>query len=152
MSNNIEKKVMELLEPIINDLGYEIYDVIYEKEAKDYYLRIFIDKDGTIDINDCEVVTNSINDVLDERDIIKNQYYLEVSSPGIERNLRTKKHFLDQIGNKISLKLFTPINKEKEIVGILKEYNDEYLEIILDDKILKVDSKNIAKAKTIFEF
>ena len=110
---SIEAKVEKKLKPIIENLGYSLYDVLYEKEGKDYYLRIIIDKQGTIDIKDCEIVNDAINDVLDEEDYIKKQYYLEVSSPGLERVLRKKEHFLKQIGNEIMVKLFKPIDKEK---------------------------------------
>ena len=79
-SGNIESKVEKLLEDIIKNLGYELYDVRYEKEGKDYYLRIIIDKLEGININDCETVNNAINDILDEADYIKEQYFLEVSS------------------------------------------------------------------------
>ena len=121
-SDNIEVKIEKLLQDIIESLGYDLYDVRYEKEGKDYYLRIFIDKSDGIDLNDCETVNNAINDILDEADYIKGQYFLEVSSPGVERVLRKENHFKKQIGKEISLKLFKPINKHKEIIGILEEY------------------------------
>ena len=150
MSNsNIETKVQNLIESIINNLGYELYDIIYEKEGKDYYLRIFIDKDEGISINDCEAVNNAINDVLDEEDLIKEQYFLEVSSPGIERTLRKEKHFIKQLGNEISIKLYKPIDKQKEIRGILEEYNNDEITINVNNKSLKVNLKDIAIAKTI---
>ncbi len=151
--NNIESKVQELLENIITDLGYELYDVIYEKEGKDFYLRIFIDKPDGIDINDCEKVNNAINDVLDEADYIKEQYFLEVSSPGIERTLRKEKHFLSQIGNEIKVKLFKPNSeKQKEIVGKLEEYNKDWITIKVENKTIKINSKDIAIVKTIFNW
>ncbi len=152
MAFNIESKVEELLKPIIINLGYDLYDVIYEKEGKDYYLRIFIDKPEGIDINDCEKVNNEINDILDEADYIKEQYFLEVSSPGIERTLRKEKHFLSQIGNEIRIKLFKPIDKQKELIGILTEYNKEEITIKVDEKTIKINSKDIANAKTIFNW
>lgn len=152
MAFNIESKVEELLKPIIINLGYDLYDVVYEKEGKDYYLRIFIDKPEGIDINDCEKVNNEINDILDEADYIKEQYFLEVSSPGIERTLRKEKHFLSQIGNKIRIKLFKPIDKQKELIGILTEYNKEEITIKVDEKTIKINSKDIANAKTIFNW
>lgn len=149
---NIEAKVEKKLKPIIENLGYSLYDVLYEKEGKDYYLRIIIDKQGTIDIKDCEIVNDAINDVLDEEDYIKQQYYLEVSSPGLERVLRKKEHFLKQIGNEIMVKLFKPIYKEKELKGILKEYNDNELILTQENKEIRIDIKNIALAKTIYEW
>ncbi len=150
--NSIESKVEKRLKPIIENLNYELYDVQYVKEGKDYYLRIIIDKDGTIDINDCEIVNNAITDILDEEDYIKEQYYLEVSSPGLERVLRKKEHFLKQIGNEISIKLFKAIDKEKELIGVLKEYNDNEIILEMDNKNINIDLKNIALAKTIYEW
>lgn len=152
-SNNIESKVQNLLEKIINDLGYDLYDVIYEKEGKDYYLRIIIDKTDGIDINDCEKVNNAINDILDEADLIKDQYFLEVSSPGVERNLRKEKHFKGQIGNEILVKLYKPLNNKKEIQGTLEDYIDDQVVIKTEDnESLKINKKDIALAKTIFNW
>ena len=145
-------RVEELLKSIIENIGYELYDVRYEKEGKDYYLRIIIDKPEGIDINDCEKVNNAINDILDEADYIKDQYFLEVSSPGLERILRKDKHFEKQIGCEINLKLFKAINKQKELIGILEEYNKEVLTIKVDDETLKINLKDIAIAKTVFNW
>lgn len=149
---NIEEKVETLVEKTINDLGYELYDVEYAKEGKDYFLRIFIDKPEGIDLNDCEKVSNSINDILDEVDYIKEQYFLEVSSPGIERILRKDKHLDANIGNNIELKLFKPINKQKSVIGLLKKYNKDFITIEVDDEELYIDRKNISVVKTVYEW
>lgn len=151
-SINIETKVENLLKNTIENLGYDLYDVLYEKEGKDYYLRIIIDKPDGIDINDCEKVNNEINNILDEADYIKEQYFLEVSSPGIERTLRKEKHFLNQIGNEISIKLFKPINKQKELIGTLEEYNKNEVTIKTNEMVIKIDIKDIALVKTIFNW
>ncbi len=152
-SSNIENKVEILLEPIIKNLGYDLYDVKYEKEGKDYYLRIIIDKPEGIDINDCENVNNNINDILDEADYIKEQYFLEVSSPGIERILRKSKHYNAQIGKEISVKLFKPIEKKKEFIGILENFNEtDGITLKVDNTTIKIDLKDIAVAKTIFNW
>ncbi len=152
-SGNIENKVEILLEPIIKNLGYDLYDVKYEKEGKDYYLRIIIDKPEGIDINDCENVNNNINDILDEADYIKEQYFLEVSSPGIERILRKSKHYNAQIGKEISVKLFKPIEKKKEFIGILENFNEtDGITLKVDNTTIKIDLKDIAVAKTIFNW
>ena len=111
---SIEEKIESLVTKPINNLGYDVYDVQYVKEGKDYYLRIFIDKQEGIDLNDCEKVNNEINNLLDEADYIKDQYFLEISSPGIERILRKDKHLKDNIGKMIEVKLFKPINKQKQ--------------------------------------
>ena len=103
---SIEERVESLLESTINGLGYELYDVEYAKEGKDYFLRIFIDKEAGIDLNDCEKVNDGINDLLDQADYIKEQYFLEVSSPGIERVLRKDKHLEANIGVLVEIKMF----------------------------------------------
>lgn len=105
----IEKAIKEAIEPIVNGLNYKLYDVIYEKEAGENYLRIFIDNDSTISINDCEIVNNAITDLLDEKDFIKNQYVLEVSSPGLERRIRNDEQLNSCIGEKVDAKLFKKI-------------------------------------------
>lgn len=147
--NNIESKIEELIEPVINKLNYELYDVQYVKEGKDYYLRIIIDKTDGISIEDCEKVNNEINDLLDEVDYIKESYFLEVSSPGIERLLSKPWHYEKQIGNKINIKLYKPIDKKKEFEGILKSYNQDELELEVDDNKIKIENKNIATARTV---
>lgn len=151
-SSNIETKVENLLKENIEKLGYDLYDILYEKEGKDYYLRIIIDKQEGIDINDCERVSNEINPILDDADLIKDQYFLEVSSPGVERTLRKEKHYLSQIGNEIVLKLFKPINKQKELIGTLEEYDGKEVTIKTNESTIKIDIKDIALAKTIFNW
>lgn len=152
MANNIENKVQGLLGGIIQNLGYNLYDVEYVKEGKDYYLRITIDKENGINIQDCEKVNDAINDILDEADFIKEQYYLEVSSPGLERVLRREEHFLSQIGKKVNVNLFKPLDKKKELQGILKEYNNLGIIIETEDGIVELNLKDIALVKTVFDF
>ena len=150
--SNIETKVENLLQDIIENIGYELYDVQYVKEGKDFYLRIVIDKEEGIDLNDCEKVNDAINDILDDADYIKDQYFLEVSSPGLERTLRKNKHFQKQIGNEVSVKLFKPLDKKKEFVGILKSYSEDELILEQEDEEIKIEVKNIALARTVFEW
>ena len=148
---SLEKKIFEELEPIINGLNISLYDVIYEKEGKDFYLRIFIEKDGGVDISDCENVNNAINDILDEKDFIKGHYYLEVSSAGLEKILRLDKHFENNIGNKIQISLYKPINNSKNVIGILKDYDDEKI-VIGADKIIEINKNDISLIKTVFDW
>ena len=154
---NIEEKVESLLKPTIENLGYELYDVIYEKEAQDYYLRIFIDTPKGISLKDCEKVNDAISDILDEANYIKDAYFLEVSSPGIERILRKDKHFQDSIDKKVEVNLFSPVlleqqeieqdkakskNKKssttKQLEGILKSFDKEKI-------ILTIEKNKVAK-------
>ena len=148
---SLEKKIFEELEPIINGLNISLYDVIYEKEGKDFYLRIFIEKDGGVDISDCENVNNAINDILDEKDFIKGHYYLEVSSAGLEKILRLDTHFENNIGNKIRISLYKPINNSKNVIGILKDYDDEKV-IVESDEIVEINKNDISLIKTVFDW
>ena len=151
-NNNIENKIQDLLEKIIENLGYNLYDVEYVKEGKDYILRITIDNETGINIQDCEKVNNGINDILDEADIIKDQNYLEVSSPGLERVLKKENHFLSQIGKKVNVNLFKPIDKKKEFQGILKEYNSSSIVIETEENNIEFNLKDVALVKTVFDF
>lgn len=151
-TKTIESKVEDLLKKIITDLGYNLYDVQYVKEGKDYYLRIFIDKETGISIDDCEIVNNAINDILDEANYIQEQYFLEVSSCGLEKVLRKQKHFEEQIGNEIEINLFKPIEKSKTFVGILKNVNENEITLECGEKEITFNFKEIAHAKTIFDF
>jgi len=145
----IEEKVEELIKDKIENIGYSLYDVEYAKEGPNYYLRIFIDSAKGIDLNDCEKVSNEINEKLDEADYIKEQYYLEVSSPGVERVLRKDRHLEQNIGKKVEAKLFKKDeNGSKNYIGELKEFNEETVTI---DEV-KIERKNIAQIKTIFEW
>lgn len=131
---SIEERVASLVKEPINNLGYDLYDVMYVKEGKDYFLRIYIDNENGIDLNDCEKVNDAISDLLDNANYIKEQYFLEVSSPGIERIIRKDEHLSQNIGEKVSIKLFKALNGKKEYIGILKRYDSNIVEI--EDKDL----------------
>lgn len=150
---SIEEKVEKLIEPIIKKIGYELYDVEYAKEGKNYFLRIYIDNEKGIDLNDCEKVNNSITDILDKENYIKEQYFLEVSSPGIERTLRKEKHLNQNIGTLIRIKLFKKDeNGNKEYEGTLKEFDDFKIIIEQEEKEVQIERKNISQIKTIYNW
>ena len=146
--SKIETNVENLIKPIVEEIGYKLYDDIYEKEGKDYFLRIFIDNEKGISLEDCEKVNNAITGVLDEKDYIKEQYFLEVSSPGVERILRKDWQIKENIGQNVEVKLFKPLNGEKVITGTLKDLNDE--SIIIDD--IEIPRKDISLIKIKFEW
>lgn len=148
---NIEEKVEDIIEKPIKELGYELYDVEYVKEAKDYFLRVYIQSEKGIDLNDCEKVSNGITEILDKEDPIKEQYFLEVSSTGVEKILRKEKHLKENINNEIQIKLFRPLEGKKQYKGILKEFGKDYL-ILLGEKELKIDRKNISQIKTVYNW
>ena len=150
---NIEEKVEKLLEPIIKKTGYELYDVEYAKEGKNYFLRIFIDSEEGIDLQACEKVNDAITDILDEANYIKVQYFLEVSSPGIERVLRKEKHLEKNIGQEIDIKLFKKDeNSKKEYQGILLKFDETTIILKRDEEEIRLERKNIAQIKTIYKW
>ena len=149
--SKIEENVEKLVEDKITNLGYELYDVEYAKEGKDYFLRIFIDSKKGIDLEDCEKVSNAINELIDNSNYITNQYFLEVSSPGIERVLRKDKHLEQNIGKLVEVKLFKAYMGKKIIEGILNKHDDAciYLE---QEEIVKIDRKDISIIKIKYEW
>lgn len=148
--SKIEEQVEKLVKDKIENLGYDLYDVEYVKEGPNYYLRIYIDNEKGIDLNDCEKVSNEINDLLDTLDCIKEQYFLEVSSPGIERILRKDKHLKQNIGKQVEIKLFKKNEKgNKNYIGELTNFDSE--KITIDSKN-EIERKNISQIKTIYEW
>ena len=147
----IETKIKELVEPIINNLGYQIYDIIYEKEGKDNYLRIFLDGDN-ISLNDCEKVNDGITDVLDEKDLIKSQYFLEVSSPGLERRIREDRHLEMFKNDKIEVHLYKAINKNKILTGVLKDFDENNIYLEIEKQKICIEKNNISKMKNIYNW
>lgn len=149
---SIENRVEDLIKEKIEHLGYELYDVEYSKEAKDFYLRIFIDSKNGISLEDCEKVSNEINDPLDKSNIISESYFLEVSSPGIEKILRKDKHLQSNIGEEIEVKLFKKDDKgNKNYQGILKSFNEKEIVVETNEEVI-IERKNIAQIKTIYNW
>lgn len=124
-----EARTEELLQPIAEANGVEIYDVEYVKEGADYYLRAYIDKPEGVNINDCESVSRALSDALDKEDFIPDAYILEVSSPGLGRTLKKDRHLEKSIGMEVELKLFKPIDKCKEFAGVLESFDSAVITI-----------------------
>ena len=120
-----EAKTEALLQPMVDERGFELVDVEYVKEGNSWYLRAFIDKPGGISIDDIEPISRELSEKLDQEDFISDAYILEVSSPGLGRPLKKDKDFVRSIGEEIEIHLYRAINKQKEFVGILKEFNKE---------------------------
>lgn len=151
-SKKIADVVSELLTPVICELGYEVWDIEYVKEAAEWFLRITIDSPDGIDIEDCEKVHRAIDPVLDEADPIEDSYRLEVSSPGLEREIRTDAHFAACIGEKIIVKLFTKLDGQKEYIGILRSYENKQITIESPEGEKVIDRKLASKVRTVFDF
>ena len=148
-----EMKTEQLLEPILKEFQFELYDVEFVKEAGTFYLRAFIDKEDGITINDCEIVSRRLSDLLDQKDFIPDSYILEVSSPGLGRQLKKEKHFEKSIGEEVELKLFKAIEKQKEFNGILESFTEEVLVIQEENgTLMEFERSNIAMIRLAINF
>ncbi len=147
-----EKMTEELLLPIAEKNGVSIYDVEYVKEGSDYYLRAYIDKEGGVDINDCENVSRLLSDALDEKDFIPDAYILEVSSPGLGRTLKKDRHLEKSIGQEVEIKLYKPIDKVKDFGGILKCFDADSITITDNDNDLVFKRNDIALIRLALDF
>lgn len=140
-------QIYEMVKPISDELNYEIYHVEYVKENGEYYLRIYIEKEGGITLSDCEALSRRVSDLMDEKDPIPEAYFLEVSSPGLNRTLFTEAHYKRFVGREVMVKLTKAIEGKKSIKGILKEVNEENIIVEADTLISilkdKIKSANI---------
>lgn len=127
--NALVEQIAEIVKPIAEELSYDIYHIEYVKESGEYYLRIYIEKDGGVSLNDCETLSRRVSDVLDEKDPITDAYFLEVSSPGLNRTLFTNEHYTRFIGNEVLVKLAKAVEGTKTIKGILKENNESSITV-----------------------
>ena len=152
MKINIQQVITELAKPIVEDLNYELVDVEFVKEGANWYLRIYIDKSGGIGIDDCQSVSERISDILDEKDPIEQSYYLEVSSPGLERPLKTERDFIKYKGELVEIKVFQPIDGKKIFEGELVGLVDGNIVINQDGKTLEFEKNKVAIVKRAVKF
>lgn len=152
-AKNIAESVYAFLLPVVNELGYYLWDVEYVKEGSEWYLRITIDSEDGITIDDCERVHRAIDPVIDAHDPIENAYHLEVSSPGIERVLRTPEHIEAFAGEEVMAKLFAPIDGKKALRGILGGIDaDGVVTITADGREYRIEHAKISRLTTVFDF
>ncbi|MBQ9530491.1 MAG: ribosome maturation factor RimP [Eubacterium sp.] len=145
---NTVKLVEEIISPYAKELGLEIWDVRFAKEGSEWYLRIFIDKEGGVSIDDCVDLTHAISKPLDEKDPISQSYMLEVASPGVERELTRKEHFEKFIGSPIMLRMIRAINGVRDFKGTLKSFENNQITVVLQDgEELCVEKKETAFVK-----
>ncbi len=147
-----EKNLETLLAPVVNGLGYELYDVEFVKEGKDYYLRLFIDNEKGIDLDDCEKVSGAVGDALDEADPIEVSYSLEVSSCGLERRIRERKHFEAALSKNVEIKVYKAIDKEKIFAGTLEKIDENTVTVEVEGKKVDIEFSNISNAKILFNW
>ncbi len=149
--SKVTEVVEELAEPIINELGLELVEIQFVKEGKNWFLRIYIDKESGVDIEDCGLVSERLSEKLDEIDPITQNYFLEVSSPGAERPLKKASDFEKAIGKNVFIKTYEPIDGEKGFEGTLLEYDGQTLKIEMKiktrKKVIEIPFEKVANAR-----
>ena len=153
MKKSIEATIEAMVAEITDPRNFEIVDVEYVKEAGEYYLRIFLDKEGGISLTDCEEVSRALSEVLDAKDPIKENYFLEVSSPGLDRPLKKDKDFVRYAGRDVEIKLYKPMNGSKqfegELVGLTEDNN---IRVIIDGNEVDFTKKEVALIRLAIKF
>ncbi len=151
---NTEQKIFDMAKPIADELGYDIWDIQYVKEGAEWYLRVFIDKEDGIDIDDCEAMTRPLNDKLDELDPIKEGYIFEVGSAGLERELVREEHFEACQGMEVRAHLFMAVDGSKDIIGTLTAFDKESVTLNTggEEKIIKLADVSYIRLYEEFDF
>ncbi|MDD6551412.1 MAG: ribosome maturation factor RimP [Lachnospiraceae bacterium] len=146
-----EKKTEEFLMPILEKKGLSLWDVVFEKEGKEYYLSAYIDKPGGITVNDCEEVSREMNEILDREDYIKENYTFVVSSPGLDRPLKRERDFMNSIGRQVDIKTYKAIDGYKEFTGTLVAYDKDTVTVDEGDGERTLNRKDISMIRLAFE-
>ena len=148
MANRVEEAVEKLAEEILADTDYELVDVEYVKE-RDWFLRIYIDKDGGVGLDDCQEVSGLLDERIEKLGILNDRFILEVSSPGLDRALKKEKDFQREMGKKVDITLYKPLNGEKNITGVLTGYAGDTITI---DEERELPLKDIALIRLHIDF
>ncbi len=151
-ANNYEAKTEKLILPILEKLQFELVDVEYVKEGSLYYLRAYIDKEGGITVNDCEVVAREMNDLLDKEDFIPESYTFEVSSPGLGRPLKKEKDYVRNMGKEVEIRTYRAINRNKEFYGLLTAYDKDSVTIDAEGEEMRFEKADIALIRQAVHF
>lgn len=147
MSKLIEDTVEKIVEELLEGANIELVAVEYVRE-KDWYLRVFIDKEGGIELDDCQELSGRLGDILDEKDVIKGAYMLEVSSPGLDRELKKEKDFRREQGKKVDVSLYAAEDGNKVLVGVLNGYDGD--NVTIDEQVIPMD--NVAQVRLHIDF
>ena len=148
----ITKQVSDLIEPILDEIGFALVDVEYLSDRGRWVLRIYIDKDGGVTIDDCVKATRELGDLIDIKNIIEHEYVLEVSSPGLNRPLKKEADFIHAIGKKVKIKTVMPVNGRRNFMGYLKDFKDHALYIESEGELITLAWADIEKANMVYEF
>ncbi|MDO4491348.1 MAG: ribosome maturation factor RimP [Lachnospiraceae bacterium] len=148
-----EKKAEAMLMPIIEANQFELVDVEYVKEGSNWYLRAYVDKEGGITVDDCEIVSRAFSDLLDKDDFIEDAYILEISSPGLGRPLKKEKDYIRSKGKELEIRTFKSINRQKEFYGILTDWDDTTVTIEMEDgETMTFQKSDLALIRLAFDF
>ncbi len=152
MSKKITQQVWQLAQPVVEGFGLRLWDVEYVREGADWFLRLYIDKDGPVDISDCEKVSRAMDPILDQEDPIPDSYTFEVCSVGCERVLKRPGDFQQFLGSKVLLKLYRPRDGRKEYVGVLKQYENGTTTLEVGQEIMEFTPEETALVRLYAEF
>lgn len=154
--SRVVDKVFSLAQPIVESRGLNLVDVEYQKEGEKWYLRVYIENpEEDLQLKDCEVITRMVGTELDQQDFIDRSYILEVSSPGLERPLKTPSDFRGHVGKDIYVKTYAPVEGQKEFEGMLKKFksdNQQTVKLELDEGVIEIPFTKIAKAHLTIDF
>lgn len=146
------KMITDLVEPILDEMGFELVDILYLSKHGRWVLRIYIDQDGGVTINDCARVSGEISDLLDVKEIIEHEYVLEVSSPGLNRPLKKERDFIRAIGKKIKVRMVNPVNGQRNFTGHLNNFQKKTLYVEVERGVVELPWQEIEKANLVYEF
>ena len=146
-----EKKTEEFLTPILERKGLKLWDVVFEKEGKEYYLTAYIDKPGGVTVDDCEEVSREMNEILDREDYIKENYTFVVSSPGLDRPLKRERDFINSVGREVEIKTYKAIDGMKEFTGVLKAFDKDTVTVDEGSSQRVFNRKDISMIRLAFE-
>ena len=147
----IAQSVMNLIEPVLESEGLELVDVEYKKEGSNWFLRVYIDKEGGVNVADCQKVSHLTGDLIEVEETIKTPYSLEVSSPGLNRALKREKDFLKFKGKQIRVQSVLPIDNRKKFIGILADFKDQTVFLEFDEKSIEIPLSQITKGNLVIE-
>ena len=148
----ITERIAQLAEPVVTGHGCSLWDVEYVREGTEYFLRLYIDKEGGVDITDCEAVSRAMDPILDEQDPIDGSYHFEVCSAGLERALKRPSDFEKFMGSPITVKLYRPVNGLKELPCVLKGYQDGQITVEMGKETMTFEKSQVALVRLRVEF
>jgi ribosome maturation factor RimP len=151
-TQSIVKQVENLVEPILEEMGYELVDVEYVSIYGRWILRLFVDKEGGVTIGDCARISEELGDLIDVKEIIRHEYNLEVSSPGLDRPLKKEKDLSRALGKRVKIRMTTPLEGRRNFTGVLLRYGDGILHLEVDGQEVALSWPDVAKANLIYEF